>query len=262
VRRAVPLLAALACAPALRAPRPLPPAATGASAPSLLREAGDAFARRPDAVAVRRAAALYLDAAAADPAGTEGLLGAVRAQTWLAEHEPDDAERGRLAAAAMDAGQWCGRRAPGHPACHYALALALGLQARERHAPPAQGLKLMVEELRQAAAGDPRQDEAGPERVLALVLLRAPAWPVGPGDPETGLAEARRAVQRFPDHPGNQLALAEGLLAASAAAEGRAATEKALALARARQAVGDPDAADWIRQGEALLARSRRQGPP
>jgi len=249
--------ASLACARALREPRPLsgaPPEAGGASAAELIAEAEASFARRPDVAAVRRAESLFVAAAAADPRRIDGLVGAVHAKAWLIEHAPD-ADRGALAASAIDAAQFCERRAPDTPPCDYALAIALGLQARERHATVLEGLKLMVQKLRHAAEGDPRLDRAGPQRVLALVFSRAPAWPLGPGDPESGVAAARAAVALFPDYPPNQLALAEALIAHDEPDQGRAAARRAVLLAKDLAEAGDPDARDWVKAGEALLAR-------
>ena len=254
----VALLPALGCVPALPPPRPLPErsASSSASAAEFLARAEGAFARRPDVAAVREAESLFLDAAAADERAVDGLLGAMRADVWLVERgKLDGAGREAKAVAAVEAGQWCERRAPESAACRYWLALALGLQARERPRTSTEGLKLMVEKLRQAAAADPALDSAGPERVLAVVLLRAPPWPIGPGDAEAGLAEARKAVALRPDHPPNQLALAEALLANGARAEGREAAQRAVDLAGARAATGDPDAPAWVREGQKLLAR-------
>lgn len=258
---AIPLLCALACTPALRAPRPIggsgpPAAAAGRSAPELLAEARARFARRPDLSEVREAEALFLAAAEADPVDVAALYGAIQAKIWRIDHDHDrSVDRGALASSAVDAGQWCLRRSAASAWCDYGLALALGVQSRERRATALDGLKRMVEHLRRAAAVDPGVDDAGPDRVLALVLSRAPAWPVGPGDPETAVEAARRAERRVPEYPPNPLALAEALLATGAVAEGRAAAERGLALARA--AVGDPDAADWVRDGEALISRAR-----
>lgn len=190
----------------------------------------------------------------ADEAEIQRLAADVHAKIRLAEHEPDAGARAALAVAAVDEGQACAARVPGSPACDYALALALGVQARERPSTAKEGLKLMVERLRRAAGADPSIDQAGPDRVLALVLLRAPSWPLGPGDPEGALDPARRAVALFPDHPPNQLALAEALLASGAPDQGRAAARRGLELARGRP--GDPDAARWIREAERLLGRA------
>ena len=250
------LLAGAGCAAALREPPPIPALGQGGRpVGELLAEAEASYARRPDREAVRRAEVLFAEAAAADRTGTEGLVGSIRAKVWLVEHERDGALRETLALQAVQAGQWCARRAPGSPACDYWLALGLGQQARERPATASDGLKLMAEALRRAAAGDPRLDLAGPHRVLAMLLLRAPAWPLGPGDSEEGLAEARRAVALFPAHPPNRLALAEALLANDQRDEGRAEASQALGAARQLAAAGDPDAPDWARDAERLLAR-------
>jgi hypothetical protein len=261
VTRAAAAIAVLAaCAPALREPRPISTARDGRDAAALLAEARERYALRPDPAAVRQAESLFLAAASADPGGVDALYGAVQAKLWLANHERDGGRRAELAVSAVEAGQWCLRRAPASPACAYALALALGVQARERPATATEGLQLMVERLREAAGADPALDHGGPERVLALLLLRAPGWPVGPGDPESALGPARSAAARAPDHPPNQLVLAEALLASGSADEGRAAAERGVALARARAAAGDPDAAAWVRDGEALLARGEPAG--
>lgn len=184
------------------------------------------------------------------------LLAEVQATIRRTEGEPDAGMRQALAARAVETGERCSARAPADPRCDYALALALGVQARERPATALSALKLMLERLRRAAAADPGLDLAGPERVMALVLLRAPGWPLGPGDPDSGLAQARSAALRFPDHPPNQLALAEALLATGAREEGRGAARRALDLARAREAAGDPDAAPWAADAERLLRSS------
>ncbi|HET6922259.1 MAG TPA: hypothetical protein VFI16_03830, partial [Anaeromyxobacteraceae bacterium] len=223
------LLLAAGCAAALREPAQLSTAAPGGpSAAELLAAAEAAWARRPESAEVRRAERLFAEAASADPAGIGGLAGAVRARAWLVEHSRDHAERLALATAAVEAGQWCLRRAPDDPACDYWLAVGLGLQARERPATAAEGLKLMAAALKRAAAADPRLDLGGPHRVLALVLLRAPAWPLGPGDPEAALAEARAGAALAPDHPPNQSTLGEALIANDRSDEGRAALGRAL----------------------------------
>jgi hypothetical protein len=246
------------CAPALREPPPVSTmgheAANGRSAAELTAEARASFAQRPDPEAVRRAELLYASAAQADPQGIDGLLGVVDVKAWRSEHEADKAERRELATSAVEAGQWCARRAPGSAACAYALAIALGLQAREHPATAKDGLKRMVELLRQAAAVEPSLDTGGPARLLALVLARAPAWPIGPGDAEEALAQARQAVALSPAYPPNQLALAETLMANGAREEGHAAAEQALASARQLEASGKPDAGDWVAEAERLLA--------
>jgi hypothetical protein len=252
------LLLALGCAHGLKEPRPIsppgaPPAASPEAVAALLAEAEASYRLRPDVDAVRRADALFVQAAASDEKDVAGLIGSIRAKAWLIEHERDARARSSLAASAVDAGQWCERRAPKKASCDYFLALALGLQARESRSLNA--LKGMTERLRRAAEADPRLDFAGPERVLALVLLNAPAWPIGPGDAEAGLREARRAVELFPDHPPNQLVLSEALEANGSRVDARAAAARALELARARAAAGDPDAPGWVKSAQKLSGK-------
>jgi hypothetical protein len=195
------------------------------------------------------AAAEGPDAAAADAAEVHALARRL-------EVEPDASRRDAISQQAVAAGQRCERAALGTPACEYALAIALGLQARERPTTAHQGLPQMAARLRRAAAADPRLDRAGPDRVLALLLLRAPGWPLGPGDPEEGLAAARRAVALYPDHAPNQLALAEALRASGDDAGAQAAARRALALAEASAVAGDADAAAWRSDARKLLEGS------
>ena len=185
-----------------------------------------------------------------DPAA---LLAEVQALARRLEHEPAGGPRDALAQQAVAAGQRCEQAAPGAPACDYALAIALGLQARERPSTVRDGLSQMATRLRRAADAEPGLDHAGPDRVLALLLLRAPGWPLGPGDPEEGLAAARRAAARSPEHAPNLLALAEALRATDQAEAGRAAARRALALGEAAVRSGDPEAAAWVRQARALV---------
>jgi len=259
----------IGCAPALREPRSVSALASAsnsgepagkarqgdvaASARQLCSEAREAYARRPDLASVKRAESLFLEAAVADGASIEGLVGAVEVKGWLVEHERDGDTRAALARSAVEAAQWCDRRAPGHFECDYALALGLGLQARENPSTANDALKIIVERLRGAIRKDARLDRGGPHRVLALLLLRAPGWPAGPGDPEEALAQARAAVALFPDFPPNQIVLSEALRANDLTAEARAAAERALTLAA--RATGEPDAHDWSAEAAAELGK-------
>ncbi len=260
-RRAALLALALGCAPALREPAPLPTAPPREGAPDaadLLRKGDVAWARRADPAQARAAQELYTEAASADPSGVDGLLGAMRAAAFRIERERDASQRERLAVEAVQLGQWCQRRAPSSPACAYRLAIALGQQARDRTSTAKDALGKMVSLLRAAIVADPRMDHAGPHRVLALVLLKAPGWPIGPGDPDEALREAEAAVSLFPDSADNQLALAETLAKKGRAGEARAAWERAAALAERDAAAGDPDAARWREEARSALAKGGR----
>ena len=267
------VMLAVACASALKEPPPVEalggaaaegsvataPADGAGAAPGpdeLLRRADAAWSGRGDAsstqAAVVQAQQLYLAAARADEADVAGLIGAARATTWLVEHEADAGRRAELATTAVQAGQWCQRRAPGDPRCDYWLALGLGQQARERQSTALDGVDRMIELLRKTIAADPALDEAGAHRALALVLLRAPGWPAGPGDAEAALDEARAAVALRPDFPPNQLVLAEALARNGDPDGASAALDRGAALARTRREAGDPDAAEWLAEAGRL----------
>ncbi|HEX4386963.1 MAG TPA: hypothetical protein VH083_28610, partial [Myxococcales bacterium] len=65
-------------------------------------------------------------------------------------------------------------------------------------------------------------------------------WPLGPGDPEAALTEAKAAVKTAPAYAPNQLALGEALR--KNGQDSRAAYAEALRLA---EMANDPDAAGW-----------------
>jgi tetratricopeptide (TPR) repeat protein len=243
------LLLLTGCAPALREAAPLPESRglPPSEVDALLARAGELFESR-SLEDVRRAAEVWLDAAAADPERIEGLVGSSRAGVWLAEHESDAPLRLRAAEEALRAAQLCGQIAPERPVCSYWLGAAVGLKARERPATGLSALPVIESAFRRAAEEAPELEEAGPDRALALLYLRAPGWPAGPGDPDRGLEHARRAVSISPAHPPNHLALAEALAATGDPESSRSAYLKALEMARTRLASGSPDASEWVRQ--------------
>jgi tetratricopeptide (TPR) repeat protein len=255
VRTAVLLLLAVGCAKALHKPPPIeaiaPP--SDASAAQLLTDADAAWARRADPGQAAVAEDLYLRAARADPHDPATFAGAIRAKAFRIGREKDGGERTRLAQSAVIAGQLCEENAPASPVCDYWLAAALGLQARERSATGHDALPRMVDLLRRAIRSDADIDHSGPHRLLAIVLLRAPGWPMGPGDPNAALPEAEAAVQAAPDFPPNQLALGEALKRKGREPEARAAYSQALRLAMEAGARGDPDAAGWVDEARAAL---------
>jgi len=203
---------------------------------------------------VERARQCFLNAMKADPSRVEGFFGAARTTAWLIEHDPDSRRRDELAVEGVQIGQLCLRHHPGVAECTYRLALAVGQQARERPSTANDGLDVMVDLLRQVIAAAPGLDHAGGHRVLALVLLRAPGWPTGPGDPEEGLDQARAAVAAFPDYPPNQLVLGEALLDNGRRTDARRAFERSFELARAAD---DPEAAEWAAQADEALSELR-----
>ena len=255
----------IGCARALKEPPSLaslggaqsPPGAPS-SVPALLSKAQVLYtSRNPEQV--RQAAQVWLDAARADATRTEGLVGSVRALSWLIDHSEDPNQRSADAILAVQSAQWCGRIDPSSPVCDYWLGAALGLQARERQTTALDALPQIEAAFKRAAAGDPRQEDAGPDRALALLYLRAPGWPTGPGDPDLGLQHARKAQEIAPDHPLNLMALGEALGSTDDAAGSRQAWQRALELARERAAQGEPDAPEWIAEIDKALASSSPQ---
>jgi len=255
----------MACTSALKEPPPV--AEIGAAETQTMAEGRDErtplaraeieFGQLPDEAAVRRAQSLFLEAARADGAPAEAFLGAARATAWLIEHTDDGQRRKELAIEGVQIGQWCARLHPSVAECTYRLALAVGQQARERSSTATDGLDVMVELLNEVIAEAPELDFAGGQRVLALVLLRAPGWPTGPGDAEYGLEFAEAAVEAFPEYPPNQLVLGEALLDNGRRDEAKQALERGVELARANHATGDPEATEWITQAEEALAKIR-----
>lgn len=254
----------IGCTSALKEPppmnelgtRPAPTEAeTTTDAAGLLREAAREFGHAPDVDAVARSRELYLAVARRDESMVEAFFGAQRATAWLIEHEDSGDRRKELAVEGVQIGQWCARLHPAEVECTYRLALAVGQQARERSSTAVDGLDVMVELLEAVIETAPELDFAGGQRVLALVLLRAPGWPTGPGDPEFGLEHAEAAVTAFPDYPPNQLVLGEALLENGHRESARLALEKGIELATGKSP--DSDAAEWVAQAEEILASIR-----
>ncbi len=255
IRGLAPLLLCAACAHALRTPPPLEslapaPRADGAQ---LIAQAEAAWSLRADPAQAAAAEQRYLEAARANPRDAAAYAGAVRAKAFRLGRAQGD-ERGRLAAEAVAVGQLCEQNAGPAPSCDYWLAAALGLQARDRPSTGHDALPHMVELLQRAAASDGALDRGGPHRLLAILLLRAPGWPLGPGDAEAALPEAQTAARIAKDYAPNQLALGEALRKNGHEAEARAAYGEALRLAAAD---ADTDAAGWAEEARSARAALR-----
>lgn len=191
--------------------------------------------------------------ASEEPSSVAALAVVIAVDARRSGHEPDSKIRGALAADAGRAAQACLAREPQAAACLYGRAVALGLQAR---AQPMRALELlndMLDVLARAESADPNYDEAGPARVRALVFVRAPGWPLGPGDAEAGLAAARRAVALRPLYPPNLLALAEALAKTGDGSGARETFVRAHDAALALPAATDRD--DWLREADQELQR-------
>jgi len=207
------------------------PAEQGAEAAArLLREGDAAWERRDAPDAPGRARLAYWRAAAAQPSLYEAYWKAARASIPVGEQSVGTQAR----AAAFERGARTAQLGiglePSRAEAHYYYALNLGLLAREHPSSGIESIKAMIAHLQQALAADEGLDQAGPQRTLALIYLRAPGWPASVGDEEEGLAQARLAAAGAPDYPMNQVVLAEALLANGLDEEARAAIARAHAL--------------------------------
>jgi hypothetical protein len=183
---------------------------------------------------------------------TGELAAAIGAAARRSDHEPDGKLRAQLAAQASRDADACLGHEPQAAACLYGHAVALGLEARAHPTQSGGLLTTMLDSLGSAEAADPAYDEAGPARVRALVLIRAPGWPLGPGDAEAGLLAARRAAALRPLYPPNLLALAEALAKTGDKKAARDTYTQARVLAQSLPATPDRD--DWLQQAAQGLA--------
>jgi hypothetical protein len=189
----------------------------------------------------------------AEPSSVDALAAAIEADAKRSDHEPDSKIRGELAAEASRDAEACLAREPQAAPCLYWRAVALGLEARAHPTRAGEMLSNMLDTLGRAESADPNYEEAGPARVRALVLVRAPGWPLGPGDAEAGLVAARRAVTLRPLYPPNLLALAEGLAKTGDASGAREYYARARDAAQALPAASDRD--EWLREADQGLQR-------
>ncbi len=161
------------------------------------------------------------------------LLAAVQRDADGIDQATDSAQRTQLLLAATASAQQCLAQFPGTAACPYAQAQVQGLTARARPLEAPALLKEMLASLTKAEAQDPGLDHAGPARLTAIVLLRAPPWPLGPGDVDAAVTAAQRAVKREPAYPPNLIALGQAQAKAVGTAPARATFAKAQQAAQA-----------------------------
>jgi hypothetical protein len=181
------------------------------------------------------------------------LAAAIATDSSLSDEESDSKVRAQLAADASRDAEECLSIEPQAAACLFGRAVAQGLSARAHPTKAGELLNAMLASLASAEAVDPNYDQAGPARVRALVLLRSPGWPLGPGDPEAGLVAARRAVALNSQYPPNLLALAEALAKNGDAKAARENYQQARTLAQALPESADRDT--WLREADEALRR-------
>jgi hypothetical protein len=187
------------------------------------------------------------------PTSVEGLASSIAADAQRSEHETDAAIRAQLADDSSRDADACLAREPQGVACLYGGAVSLGLEARAHPTRALELLNKMLVDLTSAEVADPTYDQAGPARVRALVLIRAPGWPLGPGDAAAGLVAARRAVTLRPQYPPNLLALAEAQAKNGDASGARESYAHARDAAQAMPANAERD--EWLREADQALQR-------
>ncbi len=282
-----PALALCACAPSLAELRSDLPARAGDFDAALLdadRSGQIAAAERlchPLADAAQRALGFELarraHAADSGDAGTALLL--ARCAYFRAEEERDAALLARVSAIGIAAAEVAGSGqvsaclglsglkksavaaappAPDQmPACPpavaraaYQHALLIGLRMRVAGMREALALLDRALALLDRARLCAEEDQGGPLRVLAMIYLKAPAWPAGPGDLDLALELLQEAATRFPTHPLNRIFLAAALL--EDGQEARAREELATGLGLADEALWGTAARAW-RDVDALV---------
>ena len=188
-----------------------------------------------------------------EPSSVPALAAAIEADAKRSDRESDSKIRAGLAGEADRHAAACLAREPQAAACLYGRAVAFGLEARAYPTRAGTILNNMLDVLGRAESADPNYDQAGPARVRALVLVRAPGWPLGPGDAEAGLAAARRAVGLQPLYPPNLLALAEASAKTGDVNGARENYARARDAALALPAAADRD--EWLREADQGLKR-------
>ena len=187
----------------------------------------------------------------ASPRTVDQLAAAVAQDAARNDHETDAKVREALAQDASRNADACLAEDSHAAACLYYHGIALGLEARAHPLHAVDSLKAMIEALTSAEAADPQYDHAGPSRVRALVLTRAPGWPIGPGDPDAGLAAAQRAVTLDPGFPPNVFALAEAQAKTGDGSGARQSYAHARDLAQGLPS--SPDRDEWLSQADKAL---------
>jgi tetratricopeptide (TPR) repeat protein len=104
----------------------------------------------------------------------------------------------------------------------------LGFLAQENPGAHMGSLRQIYNEFDRALKLNPDLDSGAPLRAMGMFLVKSPGWPLGVGDSEAGMTHLEHAVKAHPEHPANQLCLAEALVLAGRYEEAVAAMEKTL----------------------------------
>lgn len=220
------LLVACASTPGATPFMAVPPAAS--TQPAVAPSTPPTCRMLAPAAARAQGLALARAAHAAAPADRATALALARCTHLAADLEKDD---GRVVALTEEGMAALAKPGPAadDPELAYVHALNLGLFVRARGMMAVGRLSELIARLK-VAERKPDLDNGGPWRVLGLLYVKAPGWPVGPGDLDAALELLRRAVNDYPEHPQNHLYLAQALIEAGDRAQARAELSKARAL--------------------------------
>jgi len=183
----------------------------------------------------------------------EQYAAVIKANSDRSDLESDGKVRSDLATQSTGAADACLALDAQAAACLYGKAVATGMEARAHPTKAVGLLNTMLQKLSAADSADPNYDKAGPSRVRALVLIRAPGWPLGPGDADAGLTAARKAVSLQPNYPPNVLAFAEALSKTGDAKGAHEGYQHALDLAQTVPA--GPERDGWLHDAQDGLAQ-------
>lgn len=184
-----------------------------------------------------------------------------RAAFDYADLATNDARRAEIAEEGIAACRESIRLQPALAPPHYYLALNLGQSARTKLLGALKLVEEMEEQFKKAIELDPKFDYAGAHRSLGELYSDAPGWPASIGSRNKARQHLEKAVQLFPEYPGNRICLLESLVKwgdKKAVQSQLASTEEFLKEARTKF-TGDrwvTDWQDWDQRWEKIKAKA------
>lgn len=175
---------------------------------------------------------------ALDPSSIEAVVAEADAECSLADlAERDDEVEPHLDRALALVQPFVDSRSASMPTqiaagLELASAEALGLRARQRGAGAAMLLKAIYTHAKAAVDLDPNYQEGAARRLLAMILVKAPGWPQGPGDYDGGVKMLEDYIAQYPRVAEGYIHLADAFLDAHRLRDAQAM------LARARPLLG------------------------
>ncbi len=155
-----------------------------------------------------------------EPGNVNAAIGVAQASTALADLSTHEAEMNGHVDRALSALQPFLTKDSGAASLpvaeqarlHYLYAEALGLRLRALGTGAIELLPQIAEHGEKALALAPTEDDGAPMRLLGMVLIKAPAWPHGPGDSDRGIKLLQEAIERYPRRAEGYIHYADALL--------------------------------------------------